>query len=118
MDDLISKQKSEPISFHSKESRLDKSDIYIVKQMDNHITIHSRTNKISVDSVSLKMFEREYKDFGFIMANNNTLVNTEYIECFYLGNNRSLILSNGIQIKISRRKLHLFKSIILEKGIS
>lgn len=82
-------------------------DVFIYGKLGNHIL-----HKISLDGLDSELVHQ-----GFIMANNKTLVNTQNIECFYLGNNRSILLNNGTQIKISRRKLHLFKELVKEKGI-
>ena len=62
-------------------------------------------------SKSLKVFESELLEFGYLRANNNTLVNMKNIVSYQKGNKHNITLSSNKQIKISRRKLYLFKAI-------
>ena len=71
-----------------------------------HLT--DREEPIKVSKL-LKLYEGELLEFGFLRANNNTLVNTKNIVNLTKEENYNITLTSNKQIKISRRKLHLFK---------
>ena len=60
----------------------------------------------------LKLFEEELIEYDFIRVNNNTLVNIKNIASVKNKEKQIIINSTNQQIKISRRKLHLFKSFL------
>lgn len=70
------------------------------------LTTNFRTFKVAK---ILKKFEEELKDFGFIRANHNTIVNAKHIHTIHGTKKRKLILINDIEVTISRRKYYQFK---------
>ena len=57
----------------------------------------------------LKKFEEELKDFGFVRANRNVLVNLIHVDCIHIGKGERKLFVNGVSINISRRNLYKFK---------
>ena len=60
-------------------------------------------------SKSFKDFEHELSEFGFLKVNHSTLVNINHVKEFFLGNKRIIMLINGIKLKVSRRRVYLFR---------
>ena len=77
-----------------------------------HTTIYTIDYKTITISKRLKSFETELCKYGFIRANYNVLVNVKNIMEFQKKNKRCIILSNKEQVKVSRRKLCLFKEFL------
>lgn len=79
---------------------------------DGYLTsVYTIDNKTITVSKLLKCFEIELSQYGFIRVNHNALVNVNNIIEFQKGNKRCLILSNKKEVKVSRRKLCLFKEV-------
>ncbi len=79
---------------------------------DGYLTsVYTIDNKTITVSKLLKNFEIELIPYGFIRANHNALVNVNNIIEIQKGNKRYVVLSNKKEIKVSRRKLCLFKEI-------
>ena len=76
-------------------------------------TIHTIENESTTISKLLKYFEIELAEYGFIRVNHNTIINIKNISGFKCGNKRCVILENNLNINISRRKMHKFKSIFM-----
>ncbi len=74
------------------------------------IHLINREEPIKVSKL-LKLFETELLEFGFLRANNNTIVNIKNIASFKNRDKHTITLRSNKQIKISRRKLYLFKAI-------
>ncbi len=75
----------------------------------NVTTIYTVENRTSNISKPLKYFETELSEKGFVRANHNTIVNCKNIMDYIKGHYNTIILTNNVKIKISRRKVHLFK---------
>ena len=73
-------------------------------------TVYTVDNKQYMVAKLLKKFEIELAQFGFIRANHNTIVNPIHIIEINSSPIRKLVLINQFVVKISRRKLYLFKS--------
>jgi len=83
---------------------------HLVKYGD-YTKIYTEKNEVYNDDNLLHEYENELSGFGFIKANNKTLVNIGHIDDIYFGKVRGLMLKNNIQIKISRRKVYKFKEL-------
>jgi two-component system LytT family response regulator len=60
----------------------------------------------------LKYFESELNGYGFIRINNSIIVNVKYIK--HIENKtRTVILKNGIKLKVSSRRWKGFKSFFI-----
>lgn len=57
----------------------------------------------------LKSFEIELADYGFLRVNRSTIVNLAHVEGYRSGKNRTLELVNHIKIRISRRRVFIFR---------
>ena len=73
-------------------------------------TVHIINNEDITVSRLLKYFEIELAEYGFLRANRNTIVNAKNVSGFRNGSEGYIVLVNGEKIKISRRKMHVFKS--------
>jgi len=71
--------------------------------------VHTTRNKNFAITKLLKQFESELMIFGFLRANYNTIVNMIHVREIQGSPNRKMILANDIEIKISRRRMHLFR---------
>ena len=80
-------------------------------------TVYTINNSDFVISKILKHFERELLNFGFIRANNNTIVNMMHVKEIKSSPNLKMYLTNDIEIKISRRKLYLFNEFIEKQEV-
>jgi len=74
-------------------------------------TIHAIDRENVTVSKLLKHFEMELIEYGFIRANHNTIVNISKIDTFQEGKKRRILLIKTVEIKISRRKMYIFKTI-------
>lgn len=80
---------------------------------EGYITkIHTIKNEDIIISKLLKYFEIELAEKGFIRANHNTIVNLSKIDSIQSGKKRLVILDNGIEVNISRRKMCKFRNNI------
>jgi two-component system LytT family response regulator len=78
---------------------------------NNYITtFHMLSSNSIVVSKFFKVFEKELYKFGFIRVNQSTLVNLNHVKEYFVGENRTLELANDIKIRISRRKVYLFRN--------
>jgi len=111
MTGLYSKKK---FLIHSKEGNISVfiNEISHIVQEKDYTTIYTMSNGVFHDNRQMLKIEKELTGCDFLQANFKTLINTGNISCIYFGNNRSIILTNNTQIKISRRRLHLFKALV------
>jgi len=113
MDLDFSKQKDKKLAIAEKK-RTNFIDIDAIThiQCDGYITtIYLTNDKPIVVSKLLKLFENELIEHGFIRANNNTVVNPRHIKGIYTTSCGKNVEINNIHIKISRRRLFLFKNL-------
>ena len=73
-------------------------------------TINKSDKNKLVFAKNLLFFEKELKDFGFVKANRNEIVNCAYILNINLKTKQVELCNNNI-INISRRNLNNFKNI-------
>lgn len=76
-------------------------------------TVHLIDKTTITVSKLLKYFEEELAPLGFVRANHNTLVNIHRIEAVRTFKGIKYIHIGSATIKVSRRKICLFKSILL-----
>ncbi len=80
-------------------------------------TVYTINNSDFVISKILKHFERELLNFAFLRANNNTIVNMMHVKEIQSSPKRSMLLTNNIEVKISRRKLYLFNEFLEKQEV-
>jgi two-component system LytT family response regulator len=73
-------------------------------------TLYTINSDVITVSKLLKKFEEELNEFGFVRANRSTLVNLNQVKIYVSGSIRTVELLNKVKIKISRRKVFLFKN--------
>lgn len=79
--------------------------ILLLKANINYTIIHTTDGQEFVSSRTLKVYENKLSEF--IRANRNELLNKNHIISFY--NPNIVVLSNGVEISVSRRRLECFK---------
>jgi two-component system LytT family response regulator len=87
-------------------------EIIKIEAAENYSIVHLIEGKKIIIAKTLKKFEEELK-IGFFRINRSTLINLNYVRD-NAGN--QLILKNGQEYKISRRRLNNF-SILINKAI-
>jgi two-component system, LytTR family, response regulator len=87
-------------------------EISRIEAAENYSIVHLIDGKKVIIAKTLKKFEEELK-IGFFRINRSTLINLNYIQD-NAGN--QLVLKNGQEYKISRRRLNDF-SILINKTI-
>ena len=60
----------------------------------------------------LKQFDEELGNYGFLRANHHTLVNTRHINTLKISKQQRVIYIKEVEIRISRRKFHLFRDLL------
>ena len=73
-------------------------------------TIYCTDGQFYSNTKSLKVYEGELSSIGFIRANRSTLVNLIHVMAFHMGARRELELSNSTIIKVSRRRVFMFRN--------
>ncbi len=114
IEELIIINNKNEIELHSngRDCFIELNEISHITQEKDCVVIYCLTINAFIDDRPLNNFEAKLVKHGFIKANFNTLVNTQNISCVLFGNNRSVVLTNNIEIKISRRRLYEFKILV------
>lgn len=93
---------------HEKEMRMTLKDITFVEAARNYSYIHLSGNKKNLCTKTLSDLEGMLTGKEFFRCHKSFLVNKVHISSYQKGN--SIILSDGQEIPISRRKKELFKA--------
>jgi two-component system, LytTR family, response regulator len=93
---------------HDKELRMTIKDIICVEAARNYSYIHLSNNKKNLCTKTLSDLEELLKDKGFFRCHKSYMVNRVHI----ISNESSnlIVLSNGMEIPISRRKKDVFRA--------
>ena len=90
--------------------------ILYLKSDINYTEFHFIDGQIAISSYTLKRHQANTNISHFVRINQSVLVNPSYIEDFRKrGNVWVIILTNGENIKIPRRKVSLFNSINIKQ---
>jgi two-component system LytT family response regulator len=87
-------------------------EISRIEAAENYSIVHLIEGKKIIIAKTLKKFEEELK-IGFFRINRSTLINLNYIK---KNSGDQIILKNGQEYRISRRRLNNF-SILINKAI-
>ena len=119
MNKYFSIQKNNKIVFKTKgiKNFVEMDKITHLKCEGALTTVFTNNNSDCVISKPLKQFERDLLNFGFIRANNNTIVNMMHVKKIQSSVNRKIYLTNDIEVKISRRKLYLFNEFVEKQEV-
>lgn len=71
---------------------------------NSYTTIHLLDGLPIVTSRSIGDFEEMLTDFDFCRIHNSTLINLQHIQAYVRGEGGSIILSNGTELEVSRRR--------------
>ncbi len=61
---------------------------------------------------ALKYFEEEIGDFGFLRINHSTILNARYFRFIKKGTKRIIVMEDGTEFAVSRRKWPIVKEKI------
>ena len=110
----FSKQNDQKLKIKEKSqiSFIEMSEILYL-QCEGYLTTIYLVNKTSVAIAKLlKDFEDELTQFGFLRVNHYTLINVRHINTLKICKQQRVVFINDVEIKISRRKLHLLKELL------
>ena len=92
---------------HEKELRMTLKDIICVEAARNYSYIHLSGNKKNICTKTLSDLEEMLKGKGFFRSHKSFMVNRVHITSYETSN--LIVLSNGMEVSISRRKKEPFK---------
>lgn len=78
-------------------------DIFFAEGQNNYTHFHLSRQRKLVASKTLLEFENLLSDHGFMRVHKSFLVNIKYVER-YLSKNGTLLLTNGNEVEVSRRR--------------
>jgi two-component system LytT family response regulator len=93
---------------HEKELRMTLKDIIFVEAARNYSYIHLSGNKKNICTKTLSDLEEMLKGKGFFRSHKSFMVNRVHITSYETSN--LIVLSNGMEVPISRRKKETFKA--------
>ncbi len=80
-------------------------------------TVHTADNNNYIITKLLKQYETELSKFGFIRANNSTIVNMIHVCEIRCSTKRKIILANDVEVNISRRRMYLFREFLEKQEV-
>jgi two-component system LytT family response regulator len=80
------------------------NEIVVCESDSNYTTLHMRDGKRLLISRTLKEFEDLLGEQEFIRVHNSFLINKKHIKKYIKGEGGEVIMSNGMNIAVSRRK--------------
>ena len=94
---------------------LNLSDIIRFEGDDNYTHIYTKSNERITVSKTIKLYDDLLSNQGFYRVHKKFLININYLQKFVKGDNGYVIMSDGAQVEVSRRKRPLFSEYL--KGI-
>jgi len=102
--------------------RLKIEDAHRFVQMDNIVRLQAHSNytlfylkdriKPILTSKTLKSYSKQFNKNQFIRPHRSHLVNRNYIDCVIAKKEKFIVLNDGTQIKVSRRKVSELKLLV------
>ena len=89
-------------------------DILFAEGRNNYTHFHLTRQRKLVASKTLLEFENLLSDQGFLRVHKSYLVNLKYVER-YLSKNGTLLLTDGIEVEVSRRRKDEVLNILFHK---
>lgn len=86
------------------------ADIIICEAEKNYTIIHVKDKKPIVVSRTLMEYEKILSGTTFLRVHRTFLINLQHVAEYHRGDGGIIIMSNGIEVEISRRKKELFMS--------
>jgi len=87
-------------------------DIIVFEAERNYTIIHLKDRKPIIVSRSLLEYEKALEGATFLRIHRSFLINIQHIIEYHRGEGGVVIMSNGTEVEISRRKKELFMSKI------
>ncbi len=87
------------------------SDVVLLKGDINYTTIFMDNGKKKVLAHSIKYYEEFLETHGFLRVHKAFMINPNHIKTYHQ-DERKLIMTNGQQAVISRRKEHIAKKFV------
>lgn len=84
------------------------SDIIYCEASSNYTNFHFTDRSVICASRPIHEFESLLEDSGFARVHKSFLINLEHVKEYMRGSGGSVILSNGVDIEVSRRKKDSF----------
>src|SRR5258705_5903819 len=85
-------------------------DIIICEAEKNYTIIHTKDKKPIIVSRSLLEYEKILNGTTFLRVHRTYLINLQHVTEYHRGEGGIIIMSNGTEVEISRRKKELFMS--------
>lgn len=86
-------------------------NVILLKGDINYTTFHLLHGKEKVVARSIKFFEKFLETHGFLRVHRSFMINPNYIE-MYNPEKEMLVMSNGQEANISRRKKHTLGRLV------
>ena len=87
-------------------------DIIMCEAQKNYTTIHVQNRKPVLVSRPLLEYEKMLDSAGFLRVHKTWLINLQHVAEYHRGEGGVVIMSNGQEVEISRRKKDEFLSIV------
>ena len=82
-------------------------DILYAESSGNYTNLYFANNKMVCTSKPLHEYETLLEDAGFVRIHKSVLVNLKHIKEYFRGEGGSVLLSNGHELEVARRKKDL-----------
>lgn len=79
-------------------------DIPRIEADSNYTTIYTSAGKKYIVAKTLKEYEELLEDYNFLRVHSSTLINLKYVEKYIRGDGGFVIMKDGSQVEVSRRK--------------
>ena len=89
-------------------------DILYAESSGNYTNLHFLNKPMGCTSKPLHEYEKLLEDAGFVRIHKSILVNMLHVKEYLRGEGGSVLLSNGKEIEVSRRKKDIFLSRMKE----
>ncbi len=114
LDQYFSNMKNDKISLPDIEGQkfIILSDIIYVEALSNYAKIHMKNGTSHMVSLTLKNIAEKIKDQRFVRVHHSYFINLEHVIQYLKADGGSLVMTNKIQIPISRSRKAALKNII------
>lgn len=86
------------------------NDIIRCEADGNYTKFHLNTDDKILVTKTLKEFDETLSDLGFIRVHKSHLINLKYIDRYVKGEGGTIIMNDGTQVEVSRRRKEYFLS--------
>ena len=79
-------------------------DIFWLESDNTYTTLHLGNGQTILTSRSIGDFEQILDEFNFCRIHNSTIINLQHLQEYVRGEGGSVVLTNGIELEVSRRR--------------